>query len=162
MIRGSPFAITYLISKVGVQGEALACQGYDRGDQVSPRHAAMALMRHPEALQLQRDCNGQAPMHGCRRLACTSNTLPSQLQICSSPQGISTNPLCIAFHCALKSRRVVSGMWHVHVWHRRCGVKHVACRCVASHMWHNTCGIKHVASNVWHRTCGFEDVAANM
>ena len=81
--RDPPFTITYPISKIGVQGEPISGQGDDRGHKVSPRQGAMALVCHPQALQLQRDCNGQPPIDCCLRPACTPHhpTRPSALLV---------------------------------------------------------------------------------
>ena len=47
MSRKPPFTITNLISKIGVQGEAMSGKGDDRGHKVSPRQGAMALVCQP-------------------------------------------------------------------------------------------------------------------
>jgi len=69
----SPLSITNLVSKVWVQGKPILGEGYDRGDKVSPGNAAVALVGHPQALQLQRHCNGQATIHSSVRIACNPN-----------------------------------------------------------------------------------------
>ncbi len=84
--RSSPLSIINLVSKVGVQGEPIPGQGYDRGDKVSPSHAAVALVCQPQALQLQRYSNGQTPIHRSIWITCRG---PQQIICCQPTRRLS-------------------------------------------------------------------------